>query len=1020
MSNSEQVLPVFTAFERRETRVETVYQNYLIALEQAGFDGDIDGSYSGRLIAATDNSVYQQLPQAVLYPRTTAAVQQAFSLAQQEVFRSIKFSPRGGGTGTNGQSLTAGIVVDLSRYFNHVYDVDAKARTVRCQTGVVKDALNDAVRSHGLFFSPDLSTSNRATIGGMINTDASGQGSLVYGKTSDHILELTAVLLNGECITTAPKSLAEAERIAAGTTLEAAIYRQAIATCVGQRAAIEDKFPPLNRFLTGYDLKHCYHPERQEIDISRLLAGSEGTLACIVEAKLNLTLIPRYKVLVNVKYSDFQAALRNAPFLVQARATSVETIDSNVLELARNDIIWHQVAEQLQDVPEQPMRGINMVEFTAVDQAEIKDKVDWLTKTLDNLIAEQPELGVIGYQVCEDANSIQTIYAMRKKAVGLLGATKGRRKPVAFAEDTAVPPEKLADFIAEFRALLDSYNLHYGMFGHVDAGVLHVRPALDMTDPEDEQLLRQISDRVAALTAKYGGLMWGEHGKGYRSEYAPSFFGDTLYKEIQKIKAVFDPDNRLNPGKICTPWGSNAQLVSVDATKRGYYDRQIPITVRDDYQAAMNCNGNGLCFNYAADSAMCPSFKATGDRRNSPKGRATLIREWLRLNAAQQFDPSGFPQKSRFEILKQVPSAEKFDFNHEVKAAMDSCLACKACASQCPVKVDVPSFRAKFLAWYYNLYRRPSKDYLVKNVESLGSIMAKWPRLSNLLSHNPLSTWVTRQWFGYLDAPKLSVPSVAARWQANNWPQLTEQELAELSPDERQHYVVVVQDPFTSFYDAGLLEAFGKIASQLGFKPVLLAFKGNGKAQHVKGFLNEFSQTVDTVVEQLNQVAAVNLPMVGLDASTVLCLHDEYRDYAKQPLRYNVQLVQQWLLQVLPKRASALATKTPMQTLQLLSHCTEQTAMPKAAKEWQQIFNYWQIPLHVEATGCCGMAGTFGHELENQQVSQKLYDMSWRSKVEKAEVVTLATGFSCRSQVKRMSTKKRALHPLQWLAENCT
>lgn len=1019
MSNTQQVLPVFTAFERRESRMETTYQGYLIALEQAGFDGDIDGSYSGRLIAATDNSVYQQLPQAVLYPRSVKALQDAFLLAQFDEYRSIQFSPRGGGTGTNGQSLTAGIVVDLSRYFTNVTEVNATERWVKCQTGVVKDALNDAVRAHGLFFSPDLSTSNRATIGGMINTDASGQGSLVYGKTSDHILELTAVLLNGECITTAPKSLAEAQQIAAGDSLEAAIYRQAIATCVDNREAIEDKFPKLNRFLTGYDLKHCYDPEQQTIDISRLLAGSEGTLACIVAARLNLTQIPRHKVLVNVKYSDFQAALRNAPFLVKARATSVETIDSNVLDLARNDIIWHQVAEQLQEVPSHPMRGINMVEFTAVDEAEISDKVDWLTHTLDELIAREPELGIIGYQVCRDSASIQTIYAMRKKAVGLLGATKGRRKPVAFAEDTAVPPEHLADFIAEFRTILDSYELHYGMFGHVDAGVLHVRPALDMTNPADEILLRQISDRVAALTAKYGGLMWGEHGKGYRSEYAPSFFGDALYQEIQKIKAVFDPDNRLNPGKICTPWGSSAQLVSVDAVKRGYFDRQIPIQVRDDYQAAMNCNGNGLCFNYDADSAMCPSYKATGDRRNSPKGRATLIREWLRLNSLREFSPVGYPKQNRFELVKQVPSAETFDFNHEVKAAMDSCLACKACASQCPVKVDVPSFRAKFLAWYYELYRRPSKDFLVKNVESLGSLMAKWPRLSNLVSHNALSIWLTKKWFGYVDAPKLSVPSAAQRWQAQSWPRMNEHQLAALSEHERESHVVIVQDPFTSFYEAELLEAFGTLAHKLGFKPVLLDFKGNGKAQHVKGFLNDFSRTVETVVQQLNKVAQLQLPMVGLDASTVLCLHDEYREYTSQPINYQVQLVQEWLGEVAPERLSALRIQVPAQPLQLMSHCTEQTAMPKAASQWQQLFNVWGISLQTQASGCCGMAGTFGHEVANQEVSRKLYDMSWREKVEKPAVTTLATGFSCRSQVHRMSTKKRALHPLQWLAENC-
>ncbi len=1018
MSQNQSVLQAFTPIDWREGGLESIYQRYLLALEQETFNGDIDSSYSGRLIAATDNSVYQQLPQAVLYPKSIAAIQLAFKLAQQDEFRAIVFSPRGGGTGTNGQSLTAGIVVDLSRYFTEVLAVNGDDHWVHCQTGVVKDALNDAVREHGLFFSPDLSTSNRATIGGMINTDASGQGSLVYGKTSDHILELTSVLLNGEVIHTKPIPVAEAQAMAKGDTLEAAIYRQVLASCVDFRDEIDAKFPPLNRFLTGYDLKHAYDPAANSIDISRILAGSEGTLALIVDAKLNLTQIPRHKVLVNVKYSDFQAALRNAPVLVKARATSVETIDSNVLDLARNDIIWHQVADQLKDVEGQTMLGINMVEFTAVDQAEIDSKVDALTKQLDGLIADHPEQGIIGYQVCAEPQSIQTIYAMRKKAVGLLGATKGRRKPVAFAEDTAVPPEHLADFIMEFRAILDAEQLHYGMFGHVDAGVLHVRPALDMTQPDDEVLLRKISDQVAKLTAKYGGLMWGEHGKGYRSEYAPQFFGELLYGELQKIKAVFDPDNRLNPGKICTPWGSQAELVSVDAKKRGTYDRQIPIQVRDSYEAAMSCNGNGLCFNYDTTSAMCPSYKATGDRRYSPKGRATLIREWLRLTSTNGIDVTGIP-KPASRGLSQAKSIVPNDFNHEIKASMDACLACKACASQCPVKVDVPSFRARFLAWYHQIYRRPLKDYLVRDVESVGKWLSKWPRLSNLVTHNPISRWVTERLIGYVDAPKLSIPNLTTRWQQHSWPQLSVSELGKVAPEARANMVVVVQDPFTSFYEAELVEAFGLLASKLGFQPVLLEFLGNGKAQHVKGFLHEFVATASTVGKQLAQLQQLDLKMVGLDASTVLCLRDEYQEYMEPKQSFNVQLAQEWLLQVLPERAERVTVSQPQQALQLLMHCTEQTAIPTAAKQWQQVFAYWQLPVSNQATGCCGMAGTYGHEKENLTTSKKLYEMSWQQPVNEAQVVNLVTGFSCRSQVKRLDNK-RALHPLQWLAQSCS
>ncbi|KFZ31808.1 membrane protein [Pseudidiomarina salinarum] len=1008
----------------QHSQPEPGYQSYLAALKTAGFDGDIDASYAGRLIAATDNSIYQQLPQAVLYPRSRQALSAALKLARSDEFKPLRFTPRGGGTGTNGQALAAGVVIDLSRYFKEITEVSAADGWVRCQAGVIKDQLNDAIRSAGWFFSPDLSTSNRATIGGMINTDASGQGSLVYGKTSDHILELTAVLICGEVIHTRPVTVTDALKLAEGSSTEAAIYRQVLATAIGQRSAIEAKFPPLNRFLTGYDIKHCYDPDAQTIDLSRLLAGSEGTLAFITDARLKLTPIPRHKLLVTVKYSDFQSALRHAPALVRARATSVETIDSNVLNLARQDIIWHQVKEQLREVVGgAAMDGINIVEFTATDADEIEDKLNQLTSSLDQDSSASERTGVLGYQICRDAASIQTIYAMRKKAVGLLGATKGQRKPVAFVEDTAVPPENLADFIMEFRGILDAHGLHYGMFGHVDAGVLHVRPALDMTNPTDEALIRLISDKVVALTMKYGGLLWGEHGKGYRSEYSPEFFGAALYAELQKIKAVFDPHNRLNPGKICTPWHSDEKLLSIDETKRGFYDRQIPLDVRESYRPAMDCNGNGLCFNYAADSAMCPSYKATGDRRYSPKGRAGLIREWLRLNQHENFDARAIPETGKSGLLRRRKGAAPGDFNHEIKQSMDACLACKACASQCPVKVDVPAFRSRFLAWYHQRYRRPLADYLVGSIERTAPLLARYPRTANLLTHNPLSRWLMARAIGYVDAPRLSVPDIVTRWQQRNWPQYSAAQLAKLSAEERAGMVVIVQDPFTSFYEAEVVEAFGRVAEKLGFTPVLLDFIGNGKAQHVKGFLREFRHTAEQVTAQLQILAELELPMVGMDASTVLCLADEYHFYVPAAKNFSVQLVQSWLSQ----QAESLARLKPAKPVDtdfiLLTHCTEQTAVPQASADWQSLFSAVGLQVRPLATGCCGMAGTYGHELPNQANSKKLYQLSWADKVAQAGAEgLLVTGFSCRSQVKRMSAAEknnlqRARHPLQVLAE---
>lgn len=993
-------------------RLQQSYRKFVERLQQTTIAVEVDASYGGRLIAATDNSVYQQLPQAVLYPRHEQALVELLKLANQAEFETLHFSPRGGGTGTNGQSLTAGLVIDLSRHFTALTELDSEAGWVRCQAGVIKDQLNDRVRDLGWFFSPDLSTSNRATIGGMINTDASGQGSLVYGKTSDHVLALRAVLVSGEVIETYPIPLAEAKQRAKGKGIEAQLYQQAIASCVEQRAQVDAIFPPLNRFLTGYDLKHCYDPERQTIDLSRLLAGSEGTLAFITAAKLNLTRIPKHRLLVAIKYRDFHAALEHAPSLVAAQATSVETIDSTVLNLARQDIIWQLVQEHLQEVAGQPlMQGINLVEFTADSVQAFEGKLTALLSDLEHTMSHSFDTGVLGYSVCRDSASIGLIYAMRKKAVGLLGNSKGQRKPIAFAEDTAVPPEHLAPFIAEFRQLLDAHQLNYGMFGHVDAGVLHVRPALDMTDLADQQLLREISDKVAALTAKYGGLMWGEHGKGYRSEYAPKFFG-SLYAELQRIKAVFDPLNRLNPGKICTPWQSDHQLVSVDAVKRGDFDRQIPITLRDSFAAALNCNGNGLCFNYAAEATMCPSYRVSGDRLHSPKGRAGLIREWLRLTHAAGIDVSATPQPTK-RWLQQGSHANRNDFNHQVKASMDACLACKACATQCPVKVDVPSFRARFLAWYHQLYRRPLADYLVANIERLAPQLARFPRLSNAITHNRISRWLLKQSIGYIDAPQLSLPTLAQRWRQQGWNRYSVAQLEQLEPAQRQQMLVLVADPFTRYYHAELLEAAALVANRLGFKAVLLDGIGNGKALHVKGFLRQFEQVARTTSALLKRLAALQLPLVGVDAASVLLMRDEYRQISADASEFEVLLPQEWLVQQLPRlRELKLAHREAAGSL--FTHCTEQSTLPVSAKQWQQIFAELNLELTPIATGCCGMAGTYGHERENLARSEKLYDLSWAQPVAAAKQV-VATGFSCRCQVQRFS-QQRALHPLELLA----
>ncbi|MGV2987161.1 FAD-binding and (Fe-S)-binding domain-containing protein [Vibrio sp. E150_011] len=988
---------------------------FLQQLKQKGFTGDIETQYSSRLAVATDNSVYQVLPQAVVHPKTTQDVQIVGELSSLESFQSIQFSPRGGGTGTNGQSLTSGIVVDLSRHMNRVLEINKEEGWVRVQTGIVKDALNDAVRPFGYFFSPDLSTSNRATLGGMINTDASGQGSLKYGKTSDHVLSLQAVFADG--------SLLESDG-SLGFPVEQSYATQALKiseqVCRENRPLIDEKFPPLNRFLTGYDLKNAFDPVQDTFDITRILCGAEGSLAFITEAKLNLTPIPKARTLINVKYNTFEAALRNAPFMVEANALSVETIDSKVLNLAKQDIVWHTVSDLITDVPGKEMLGINMVEYAGEDTHEVEASVKQLTAKLDEML-ETEQAGIIGYQITSDVASLGRIYNMRKKAVGLLGAVKGSAKPIAFAEDTCVPPENLADFIDEFRALLDAHGLHYGMFGHVDAGVLHVRPALDMCDPKQEALMHQVSDEVVKLVSKYGGLMWGEHGKGFRSEYGPAFFGDVLFNELRRIKSAFDPHNKMNPGKICTPLGSEDGLVKVSDVKRGTYDRQIPVEVRDSFSQAMECNGNGLCFNYDTASPMCPSMKVTADRRHSPKGRAGLVREWLRQLSEQGFDvvelehqtQKGSSAKGLIEKWRNTfNKRHEYDFSHEVYEAMNGCLACKACASQCPIKVDVPSFRARFLNLYYTRYQRPAKDYLVANIETLLPYMAKIPKTVNFALKQPWVKSLTEKSVGYIDAPLLSVPTLKQRMQSQLIEVFDLEKLSGLSDAKKADYVLIVQDPFTSFYDAEVVEDFVKLVLVLGKTPVILPFKPNGKAAHIKGFLKQFADGAQSTADFLQRVALLNIPLVGVDPALVLCYRDEYVEILEDKRgEFDVLTVHEWLTPLLKTLTPSVSSdKEPWY---LFAHCTEKTKLPNAEKEWGSIFSHFGGQLNTVPVGCCGMAGTFGHESDKLQMSKDIYGLSWKPQMASLpKDRCLVTGYSCRSQVKRFEDQP-VKHPLQ-------
>jgi len=985
--------------------VDTPVADFARELRRAGLTGDIHLDYATRLSAATDNSIYQVLPAAVLFPRTTADVALALRLIDEPRFHAVTLTARGGGTGTNGQALTSGVVVDLSRHMAKILALDLDAGFVRVQPGVVLDDLNDFLRPHGIYFAPNLSPSNRATLGGMIATDASGEGSRVHGKTSQHIVDLEVVLRGGIVHRTAPVEGAELEKVCETPGLVGEAHKLVREIAAGRAREIAATFPKLRRFMTGYNLAHMAAPDGSRVDLAQLLAGSEGSLGVVTEARLRLTRLEGHRALFVLRFRSFDDALASAEWLVATDPVSVETIDETVLRLAESDVIYDEVRDFLVDGDGAITRAINLVEYASEDEAVVKAKVD---RMRSEMARRRGSTGAPdGHALTWQPSERESLWNLRKKGVGLLANTPGSRKPVPFVEDTVVPPERLQAYVREFRALLDAEGLSYGMFGHVDVGCLHVRPALDLKDPDDEARIRRITDQVVALVTRYGGLLWGEHGKGFRSELVPHHFGPVLYPELQRIKALFDPRNQLNPGKIATPADTRHVLARVDGPTRGAFDRQVAGADRDALTSVFHCNGNGQCFDTGADRIMCPSSKITRDRIHSPKGRAMMMREWLRLLSA-----GGVVATKAMRAAGQLPwvlrlwqrfahGGRSRDFSHQVFDAMSGCLACKACATQCPVRVDVPDFRAQFLELYHRRYARPIGDYFTALLERMLPLLAKVPRVANALMNSALGRWMTARIIGIADAPLLDSLGAAKRLATHGIAISRLGELERLPKDAP--VVVVLQDAFTSFYEPAVLEASCLLLRAWGFEPHVLPYFENGKALHIKGFLRSFGRVVARNAAFLRSVAALGFPLIGIEPAVVLTYRDEYPKQLQTDAGFRVWLLQEFLSERLEER-KAVARAGDAPGFRLLSHCTEQALVSKAPSQWASVFGALGVPLEIVKSGCCGMCGVYGHEVAHKRDSLGIFDLSWRRKLDPDRDAgrVLVTGHSCRTQVERV------------------
>lgn len=935
------------------TPLDIVVQTRLAeALRAAGFRGEVEDDGALRSAMSTDNSVYQIRPDLIAAPRDAADLAVLMRVMAAGEFANLPLTARGGGTGTNGQSLNHGVILDLRRHMHRLLALDADAGWADVEPGLVLDDLNAQIRASGWFFAPETSTSSRCTIGGMVSTDASGKGSRIYGKTSDNILGLEIARPEGLLDSLAPAPVWAQPMLAA-----------AEAAARAGRAALVAHTPRLNRRFTGYDLERAC-PEGGGFEWWRLFLGAEGTLGPISRIRVKLRRIEAEKRLIVAGFDSFRHALAAAAPLLAADPTAVEVMDDTVQALAETAGVLDGLPAGVRAAPGGRLAYL-FIEINGDDPALVAARLAHCRQILGQL----PGAG--GIHVSADLAEIRALWAIRSAGVGLLGKVDGPARPVAFVEDAVVPPENLPAFVDEFLTVLARNGLGFGIYGHVDVGCLHIRPALDIDRAEDRARLIAVSDAVYALTRKYGGIFWGEHGKGVRGAYLRDWIGADAYSALQGVKAAFDPDERFNPGKLV---GITRPVMGIDTPPF----RAFNAPKGDALEKAFRCNGNAQCLSYAAATPMCPSFKATADLRHSPKGRADALRDWHRARATAAPD---------------LPAREA-----DLLAALDTCLGCKACASTCPVQVDIPAMRSAFLADYHSRHRRPLAERLVLAAERFSPLAL---RAAPLLA--PVWPWLS--WIGAMLTGSVDLPDRLARGLP---PALAARDLAgPLAPGT----VLLVQDWFTALFDAEAQRDVIAGLTALGYHPRLLDMRPAGKAAHAAGDMAGFRRMAAALADLLRQAEATGAPLLVFEPAFGMMLRQEYARAGIALPR--LRMVQEFLadearMRGFPQAREAVSAK-------LLSHCTEATANPKSVPQWVQIFAAIGLTLETPATGCCGMAGLFGHQKRHQRVARKLFAMSWQPALSSgAEAV--ATGFSCRCQTARLSDRTPR-HPLGLIAD---
>ena len=958
-------------------------------------DGELYDDKRMRILYATDASAYREMPLAVVMPKHVGDIRKMIAFARAEKTSLI---PRAAGTSLAGQVVGNGIVVDVSKHFTKIIELNKEQGWVRVEPGVIRDELNLFLKPHGLFFGPETSTANRAMIGGMVGNNSCGSNSIIYRSTREHLLEVEASLSDGTEVQFKALDIDAFHAKCDGDSLEANIYKavRSLLSNYENQVEIRKEFPKksVERRNTGYAIDVLLETAPfiaggEPFNFCKLIAGSEGTLAFITEIKLNVVPLPPSNAgLLCVHFHSIDEALRANLIALKYKPGASELIDHYILECTKDNV------EQIQNrffVQGEP-GAILVIEYSGGSK---EDVIQIAAQVEAEMRAEK-----LGYHFPllfgEDTKKIWTL---RKAGLGLLSNLPGDEKAVPVIEDTAVDVYDLPAYIRDFNEILRKYNLHSVHYAHAGSGELHLRPIINLKTVEGNQLFRTIAEEIAVLVKKYNGSLSGEHGDGrLRGEFIKQMVGEKNYSLLKELKRTWDPENIFNPNKIVDTPSMNSMLRYTPGQTTPTFKTVFRYHNQDVLQHAEQCNGSGDCRKTElSGGTMCPSYMATRNERDTTRARANILREFLtRSDKVNRFD------------------------HEEIKDVMDLCISCKGCKSECPSNVDMAKLKAEFLQQYYDANGVPFRSRLIANFATSAKLGALVPGMYNFFMTGPGISKLVKKFLGF--APERSMPTMQKVTLRKWWEAESQKSKVKTGMGRRVYFF---SDEFTNYHDAQIGIKAIKLLQELGYEVIIPKHDESGRAWLSKGLLRDAKKIAQKNVSLLAPLISAETPLVGIEPSAILTFRDEYVDLVDDDqlqearnLSLHAYLIDEFIAKETTKgNISKDRFTNEKKYIQLHGHCQQKAwnALSASVKMLSLPENY---SVETIPSGCCGMAGSFGYEKEHYAISMQIGELVLFPAVRKLadDVTVAATGTSCRHQIKD-GTGRKAKHPVEILFE---